>query len=269
MASASHHLTEQQRVDQDRFRGHRGGVISMHRAMGHFHLGPMNLLVAIALCVAFSALWLLVLPYVCLFWRWLLVAGLHSLPLSAQLDAVTWHHGFLKLAIPCLREAPVLPGFQIWLWNCLVTAGLFAATYLVPKHMVPIVYLSRAILLVHVTACVYFAVWPSQFPHTPDSYLQGLMFSSIAIVTVVPLVLGFTYYIFDFGILRKAFLTGLTMAYLALFVPFQVLFQALFLQKTVLYMPLLYIIFAMPADVMIIVAFYSWGMTWKFRERQR
>jgi hypothetical protein len=268
VASATPQLTEQQRADQNRFRGHRGGVISMHRALGHFHLGPMNLAVAIALFVSFSALWLIVLPYVCVFWRWLFAAGLHMLPLNARLEVVAWRPGFLKLRVPCLREAPVLPGFQIWLWNCLATVGLFAATYLVPKHMVPIIYLSRAILLVHATACFYFAVWPSQFPHTPDSYLQGLMFSSIAVISIVPLVLGLTYYIFDFGILRKAFLTALTMAYLTIFVPFQVLFQALFLQKTVLYMPLLYIIFAMPADVMIIVAFYSWGMTWKFREQQ-
>jgi len=28
----------------------------------------------------------------------------------------------------------------------------------------------------------------------------------------------------------------------------------------------MYLIFGMPADVMIIVAFYSWGMTWPFRD---
>jgi hypothetical protein len=45
----------------------------------------------------------------------------------------------------------------------------------------------------------------------------------------------------------------------------QILLQALFLQKTVLFMPVLYIIFGMPVNILIIIAFYSWGMTWFFR----
>ena len=259
-------MTEQKGLDQYRLRGHRGGSIAMHRALVHFRLGPINLAVAIVLFVFFSALWLMVLPYVLVFWRLLLAAGLHALHLDGHLDVVVWQGGFLKFAIPCLRVAPLLPGFQTWLWNSLITAGAFASTYFLPKHLVPMIYLSRAILLIHASACVYFAIWPAQFPHTPDSYLQSLMLSSIAIVTIVPLLFALTYYIFDFGVWRKAFLTALTMAYLTLFVPFQLLFQAALLHKTVLYMPLLYIVFAMPADVLIIVAFYAWGMTWRFRE---
>ncbi len=81
----------------------------------------------------------------------------------------------------------------------------------------------------------------------------------------MPLLLGFTYYIFDFGLLRKAVLTAMTMLHLAVFLPFQVLTQALVLQKTVLFMPVLYIVFGMPLDVLLIIAFYSWGMTWSFR----
>lgn len=270
MTSSTHPLTtEQQRLEHYRLRGHRGGWIAMHRALVHFHLGPINLLVAIALFVFFSAFWLILLPYVCIFWRLLLAAGIRALQIDAHLDLVVWQRGFVKLAIPCLRAIPSVPGFQTWLWNSLITAGAFVSTYFLPKHLVPTIYLSRVILLIHATACIYFAIWPAQFPHTPDSYLQGLMFSSIAIVTIVPLLFAFTYYIFDFGVGRKAFLTALTMTYLTLFVPFQVLFQAMFLHQTVLYMPLLYIVFAMPADVLIIVAFYAWGMTWRFRENQR
>jgi hypothetical protein len=78
-----------------------------------------------------------------------------------------------------------------------------------------------------------------------------------------------TYYIFDFGLLKKAFLTAVTMVHLALFLPLQVLLQALFLQKTVLFMPVLYIIFGMPVNILIIIAFYSWGMTWSFRPAQK
>jgi len=51
----------------------------------------------------------------------------------------------------------------------------------------------------------------------------------------------------------------------ALFLPFQCLLQALVLQRTVLFMPVLYIVFGMPVDIMLVIGFYSWGMTWSFR----
>jgi hypothetical protein len=34
------------------------------------------------------------------------------------------------------------------------------------------------------------------------------------------------------------------------------------LEKTVLFMPVLYIVFGLPTDILIILAFYSWGMSW-------
>jgi len=33
----------------------------------------------------------------------------------------------------------------------------------------------------------------------------------------------------------------------------------------VLFMPVLYIVFGLPVDVLIILAFYSWGMSWPFK----
>jgi len=99
-------------------------------------------------------------------------------------------------------------------------------------------------------------------------YLDLQIMVTFSTPTTVPLLFGLTYYIFDFGLLKKAFLTAITMTHLALFLPLQVLVQALFLQKTVLFMPVLYIIFGMPVDILIIIAFYSWGMTWFFRSAQ-
>jgi len=160
---------------------------------------------------------------------------------------------------------PVLPSLQIWLLTAGLTALLFAATFLLSKSQTPIIYLLRGVLLLQGTALAYFAMWPLRFPHTPDSYMEALMTAGIGLISVVPFLFGLTYYIFDFGLLKKAFLTALTMTYLALFLPFQVLLQALVLQKTVLFMPLLYIIFGMPVSVLLIIAFYSWGMTWQFR----
>ena len=247
-------------------RGHRGGVISMHRALAHFRLGTTNLVTASCLFVFFSFAWLALLPQVCRLWTRIFTLGIRSLPLRAELGLAEHHWTpFLSFDIPYLRMEPVLPSTQVWWLSCAVTSLIFVATYFISKRLIPVIYLLRAVLLVQVIALLYFAFIPARFPHTPDSYLAGFVTSGIGLISLVPLLFGLTYYIFDFGLLRKALLTSITMAHLALFLPFQVLLQALVLQKTVLFMPVLYIIFGMPVDVMLVIGFYSWGMAWSFR----
>jgi len=247
-------------------RGHRGGVIPMHRALAHFRLGPMNLVIAISLFVFFTSIWLALLPKVCKFWDHVLAYGIRVLPLHAGLGLAEHHlTPFLRFSIPFPRMEPVLPGSQTWgLFGAAVLA-LFAVTFLLPNSLIPLKYLLRGMLLVGATALLYFALLPARFPHTPDSYMEGLVTAGIALISTVPLLFGLTYYIFDFGLMKKAFLTAITMTHLALFLPLQILVQALFLQKTVMFMPVLYIIFGMPVNILVIIAFYSWGMTWFFR----
>jgi hypothetical protein len=238
----------------------------MHRALAHFRLGPMNLIAAVFLFACFSWIWLVLLAKVCRFWTRVLVLGIRLLPLRAELG-LAHHHvtSFVSFDVPYLRMEPVLPSALIWWLTCVVTLSFFAGSFLLSGKFIPIKYLLRAILLVPATALLYFIFLPARFPHTPDSYMEGLVTAGITLISVIPLLFGLTYYIFDFGLLKKAFLTAIAMTHLALFLPFQVLFQALFLQKTVLFMPVLYIIFGMPVNILIIVAFYSWGMTWSFR----
>jgi hypothetical protein len=253
-------------TDPIRARGHRGGIISMHRALAHFRLGTMNLITASCLFVFFSFAWLALLPQVCRLWTRIFTLGIRSLPLRAELGLAEHHWtAFLSFDIPYLRMEPVLPSAQVWWLSCAVTSLIFVATYFISKRLIPVIYLLRAVLLVQAIALLYFAFIPARFPHTPDSYLAGFVTSGIGLISLVPLLFGLTYYIFDFGLLRKALLTSITMAHLALFLPFQVLLQALVLQKTVLFMPVLYIIFGMPVDVMLVIGFYSWGMSWSFR----
>lgn len=248
-----------------RFRGHRGGVISMHRALAHFSLRPMNLAVALSLCVIFVSVWLMLLPLTCTLWSRIFAAGIQVLPLHAELARAQHHWFYLRFTTPYLRIEPLLPSLETWSLTCAATLLLFAATFFLSNRWIPVIYLARGVLLVQATALLYFALLPARFPHTPESYLSGLVTSGMALISIVPLLFALTYYIFDFGLLKKALLTAMTMVHLALFLPVQVLLQALVLQQTVLFMPVLYIIFGMPLDILLIIAFYSWGMSWSFR----
>ena len=247
-------------------RGHRGGIIPMHRALAHFQLGPWHLVTAISLWIFFSVIWIECLPWICMLWAKIFALGLRFLPLHADLllteRLVTRN---LRLEIPYLAMAALPPSLMQWAVTCLIAIAVLAFTFFLPSQWIPLVYVLRGVVLVQATALIYFAVFPTSFPHTPESYLGGFAEAGLVLVSLVPLLLALTYYIFDFGLMKKAFLTCAVMTHLMFFIPLQVLLQALILQKTVLFMPLLYIVFGMPVDVLLIIAFYSWGMSWSFR----
>jgi len=116
-----------------------------------------------------------------------------------------------------------LPEFGVWAGSLAATLLLFVATFFLSQKFLAIAYFVRAVLAVHATALLYFLIWPSRFPHTPNSYLDALIASGIEIITIVPLLFALIYYILDFGLLKKTFLTLLTMMHLSLFLPVQVL----------------------------------------------
>ena len=91
---------------------------------------------------------------------------------------------------------------------------------------------------------------------------------AIALISLIPALFGATYYIFDFGLWRKFAVTAVTMLHLSVFLPLQILLHALVLHRSILFMPVLYIILGLPIEVLIIICFYSWGMSWPFVARE-
>src|SRR5947209_14218038 len=90
-----------------------------------------------------------------------------------------------------------------------------------------------------------------------------MLFFGTVLTGMIPLILGFTYFLFDFSLLKKLMLSLISMGYLTLFLPFQYMLQVYILRKSILYMPLLYFAFGPFLDVLIFVSLYSWGMSWK------
>jgi hypothetical protein len=256
-------------ADRSRFRGYRGGIINTHRALTRFVLEPLDLTTAALLSLLLTVLWLAALPWLCQFWRFVLENGMRKLAMHAALG-LTAHEitPYIRFSMPYLRMEGLLPDPQTWWTSAAVVLILFAASFFLPKKFLPVMYLLRAVLFIHLTALLFFLFLPARFSHSPDSYMEGLTGYAIALIGFVPLLFGLTYYIFDFGILRKAFLTAVTMAHLTLFLPLWILLQALVLQKSVLFMPVLFVVFGLPVNVIIILAFYSWGMSWSFKNQR-
>jgi hypothetical protein len=250
-------------ADRSRFRGHRGGVITMHRALTHFVLAPLDLITAALLALLLSIAWFFSLPWLCRMWGYGLENGMKVLALHTELG-LTEHHitPYIRFMIPFPKMEGIAPDALTW-WSATgAVCLLYAVSYFLPKKLTPVTYLLRAVLFIQVTSQLYFLLMPARFPHTPNSYMEGLVSYRIALISAVPALFGLTYYIFKFSLLKKIVLTILTMSYLSLFLPVQILLQAMVLEKSVLFMPILYIVFGLPVDILIILALYSWGMSW-------
>jgi hypothetical protein len=256
-------------ADRSRFRGYRGGVIAMHRALARFVLEPLDLVTAALLVLVLTFAWIVALPWLCRFWQTVIETGMRMLAIDSGLG-LTEHQitPYIRFAIPYPRMLGILPDARTWWSATAVVIVVFAASFFFPKKLMPVMYLLRGVLFIQVTAQLFFLFLPARFSHSPDSYMEGLTGYAIGIISFVPVLFGLTYYIFDFGIVRKAFLTILTMSHLSLFLPVQMLLQAIVLQKSVLFMPILYIVFGLQLEILIILSFYSWGMSWSFKSER-
>jgi hypothetical protein len=251
-------------ADRSRFRGHRGGVIATHRALAKFALEPLDMVMSVTLVALFSVLWLFSLGWVCRFWKYLFMTGTKLLALQVAIGRSEHHFTpYIHFVIPYPRMKDVAPDTSMWWTTTVVVVLLFGVTFLLPKKQIPLVYLTRAILCVQASALIYFGWATASFPHSANSYMEGLVSYGITVISFVPILFGLIYYIFDFGLMRKTLLTLLTMAHLCVFIPLQVLLQAIVLHKSILFMPVLFMVFGMPLDILIVIAFYSWGMSWR------
>ena len=249
-------------------RGWRGGLIAPHRAFAYLRIGAKEILIALGLVVALTYAWIRMLVPVGSFWgrvftiwhKWLHLEG--SVVMSPQ----QWGE-HIRFSLPFVSAAagPVDP--HTWWITGVATLAVFAATYFISEEYTPWMYLLRFLVLIQGTTLVYFVFFSARFPHDLPSYTVGMLYFGTILIGLLPLILGFTYYLFDFSLFKKLALTLLSAIYLVAFFPFQYMLHVYILQKSILFMPLLYFAFGPFLDVLVFVSLYSWGMSWKSQGR--
>jgi hypothetical protein len=257
----------QRKLDDLRFRGFGGTKIKMHRAIYQVTLGKGNLVLALLLPLIFSLLLLCFLSNILDLWQLLFEYWLSKLAPSGfvQMQPVDIGPYVLQLASPVLSAA--MPDSTMWwitLAGCLL---LLLVTFLIPpRRFLPITYVVRATLLIQATALAFFYWLPGHFPHDSASYISNALVMSLFFIFMVPWILGLTYYIFDFPLVQKAALTTLVLGYFIIAFPMQYILHAYALHHlSLLFLPLFYLVFGTFLDVMMFVALYSWGMSWRWQ----
>ncbi len=168
----------------------------------------------------------------------------------------------VHFALPFVSVSAGPPDPWTWWITGVLTLIVVGVTFFISREQLPWIYLLRFLAIIQTTSLVYFAFAAARFPHDLADYVVGMMVFGAILIGLVPAIFGFTYYLFDFSIWQKLGLTAMTMAHLAIFIPLQYMLHTWVLHVSILFMPVLYFAFGPFLDVLVFIAFYSWGMSW-------
>lgn len=246
-----------------RHQGYAGGYIGTHRSMRTSrpeYLPVLFLLPALIdvvlwrLLDTITALWLRVGQ----FWFDKLKLDGTVVLLEERLT------GFVVLRLPRAELRSGAPDNATWWITLAATAGVLSLSFFIRSSQLQIRYFLRALAFTQATALAYFAIAPQAFPYDLPRYLTGTLEARLVFIALLPWLFCFTYYLFEFSVWQKAGLTLLAMGYFVALTPFQFVLQALLLHRvSLLFLPILSLVFGTVLDVMIFVALYAWGMSWR------
>jgi hypothetical protein len=246
-----------------RRRGNRGGIIDPHRSLATVRFTRLDAFVAILLSVGTAGVVLWKLGAIATLWARIFAflaprLGLPSGVLRRAVDV-----GFVGFAVPSFAIDAGAPSRAMWWVTLVVTVLVFLLSLLIRRNL-PISYAIRLAAVTQGTALVFFGFWPSSFPYSLPGYVSSMLIAGATVLVLVPVVLGFTYYVLDVSVLQKVSLTILILGHLILFMPLQYALQSYLIYHTsLLLLPLSFMLFGLLPEVMIFIALYGWGVSWE------
>lgn len=247
-----------------RDRGCAGGIILPHRALRHSPSPRKRVAGALLLTAVTFLLWYLSLGFVARVWLEVLEFCRAAVGMAGFTSMVAYELGPFSFEVPYLTFPSGLPTNLLWWIGTALTVVLVAVSLLTPKRYLPAAYFLRVVAFFQATSQVYFALWLHHFPYGGAGYVHGMLIAGLMFVSLVPLVLGFTYHVFDFSLGRKIYLVVIMILHLVVMIPFQYFMHAFVVYHlSLLFMPLMFFIFGLPANVMMFIALFGWGFSWR------
>jgi hypothetical protein len=255
-------------VEEIRHRAWRGGYVGPHRAFARLQLRPGVVVETVVLAVLGTGCWIALLPLVGRFWSRIFSFWGGELGFKSEVILIPQGWGaHIRFALPCFGLSAGAASGEVWWITTGITFVAFLASFFIGEEALPWRYLIRGLCLLQGTALAYFALASARFPHDLPGYTVSMLVFSCILIGLVPVLYAFTFYILNFSLAQKVFLTAATMVHLVLFVPHQYLVHVYLLHASVLFMPVLYFVFGPFLDIVAFIGFYSWGMSWKGSER--
>lgn len=247
-----------------RARGTRGGVIGKHRAMVGLDWTVGRVARAIILSSVTAVAVVALLPLLGRAYTLFYEEVIWWVGLPAGVGTTDYQIGSLLTApVPYLRLGAPWPARWHWIVVGGLTAVAFLLSFVLPARYLPARYFLRFVAMVQSVSLGYFAFSSPPFLYPLPGYSAGMLAAGMAVLVLVPIVLGFAFYIFDHDLGRQLLLTLAVLGHMALLLPLQVLIHAwLSHYLSALVQPTLFFVFGLLVEVLVFVAFYGWAMSW-------
>ena len=252
------------RIDVLRDRGFRGGRIAPHRSMIGLEVSRWLLVDLLVLPAMFAlAVFVLMDPLLDM-WRWTLDTLRVPLGLPGVVATRVVELGPISVPIPYYTAEALWPAATDLRTGWILTIVLGVAGALLKGRYTPFGFLLRALAAIQLTAQVWFTFAAPPFSYALSHYVAGLLVCGVVILLLAPVLVAFTYFIFDFPLWQKLLLASLLLVHLAVFLPLQAVVHAWIVYRgSLLTLPMLFLVFGVLLDVFVYVALYGWGMSWR------
>ncbi len=248
-----------------RQRGWGGGDIPAHRALRVSPVQPAKLVPASLLALLLFAAYLLLLGPLARLWVGMLEFWRGAVDLPGHVSLVPYDfYGLLRFDVPFLHYGSGLPGSALWWGGLAFVLVIGLGSFAVPLRWLPLRYVLRLLAFFQAGAQLFFGLWPWAFPYDGSGYVHGMLIADLMLISLIPVMLGFTYFVLDFSLWRKALLALLTMLHMLVLVPLQYVVHAYVIHHlSLLFMPLMFFVFGLTVNVLVFISFYAWGVSWR------
>lgn len=253
-------------LERLRYQSHSGRVIRRHRALHRLEFRRASLLHPLALLLGSYGVLLASADLITAFWCWEFTFWLPHLDLPAAMESQTRHlFGPLAYRLSVPRLIAGLPDLAALRISAATCAALMVLAFVTMRgRLLPLGYLLWGACLVQLMSVGLFWWAPQAFSHSLTSHIANGLEYALVLVFCVPLLLSFSFYVFEYSLLKKAVGTALIMLGIVVVVPYQYLAHiALIDFGGLLLMPLLYVLFGLLFDIAVFIALYAWVVSWE------
>lgn len=242
-----------------------GERLELHRALARRNPPQYWLLATFGVPLLLSALLLWATPGVLELWHQLIAQLVPWLDLKGTLGVTRQMGGVtLPVEITWLDLEVGAPTSTQWWSGFALTAGLCTLSFVLPGRWLPLAYGLRLIAIVMTSSLAYFALTPASFPYSSADHISALLSSWLVMAVLIPLIYGLTYNVLGFSHRSRILLVLLCVGFMLIAAPLLCMAHAVVLwHGSLLFQPVLFLLFGLFPGLTAMVAFYSWAMTWE------
>jgi hypothetical protein len=243
--------------------GNQGSRIAPHRAIATVRITRTDVALAVLLTIALTALYVASVNFVGRFWTAIFRVVAGPLALGGVAQRVTLIASAVHVSVPYFTRTAGPPSVAMWWIVLVVTVAVMVVSLMLPPRLLPLAYALRFLAAIQASALAFFGLARGSFPYDLAVYISGMLLIAAALIGIVPLILGLTFYVMDVRWSQKILLTAMIMGHLVVFVPLQYALQAYVVAHgSLIFLPACFIILGTMPEVMIVIALYGWGMSW-------